>query len=194
MNPADITVGILAGGRASRLGGVDKAWLMRDGEPLVLGLARRFSAFPRLVSANRHLPRYAAHGLMPVVDRTIDAGPLAGIEALLAACAGRWLLTVPVDALELPGDLLPRLLADPERGAFAIDGDGAQPLCALWPVAAARSAVTQAIARGELAVHAVQSRLGMAGVAWDDCRFGNLNTPADLAAAGIRAPEQDDDR
>ena len=41
--PADsVTLGLLAGGRGSRLGGIDKAWLERDGVPQVLRLARRF--------------------------------------------------------------------------------------------------------------------------------------------------------
>jgi len=38
----EVTLGILAGGRASRLGGRDKAWLQRDGVPQVLRIARRF--------------------------------------------------------------------------------------------------------------------------------------------------------
>jgi len=35
--PSDVTLGLLAGGRATRLGGVDKAWLLRDGEPQAIG-------------------------------------------------------------------------------------------------------------------------------------------------------------
>ena len=41
MSAPGITVGILGGGRATRLGGADKAWLIRDGQPQVLRLARR---------------------------------------------------------------------------------------------------------------------------------------------------------
>ena len=39
-----LTLGILAGGRATRLGGRDKAWLQRDGVPQVVRIARRFDA------------------------------------------------------------------------------------------------------------------------------------------------------
>ena len=51
----DITFGILAGGRATRLGGRDKAWLERDGVAQVLRLIQRFGAGTGavLVSANR---------------------------------------------------------------------------------------------------------------------------------------------
>lgn len=38
----DLTLGILAGGRASRLGGIDKAWLERGGTAQVTRIARRF--------------------------------------------------------------------------------------------------------------------------------------------------------
>lgn len=198
--PADVTLGLLAGGRATRLGGLDKAWLMRDGVPQVLRLARQYRPGVSVVrvSANRGRERHASAGLPTVVDRVAQAGPLSALDALLHACTTPWLLTLPVDVLDPPENLLPRLAAavvDPRtrstRGAFARDTDGPQPLCALWPVAEARGAVAQAIACGELAVHAVQSRLGMAGVAWPDCRFGNLNTLADLAAAGIRLREDD---
>ena len=40
----DLTLGILAGGRGSRLGGRDKAWLQRGGIPQVLRIAQRFVA------------------------------------------------------------------------------------------------------------------------------------------------------
>ena len=70
----DVTLGILAGGRASRLGGRDKAWLQRDGVPQVLRIARRFAGEcgTVLVSANRDLPRYPEHGLVAVEDRIAD--------------------------------------------------------------------------------------------------------------------------
>ena len=76
----DITLGILAGGRASRLGGLDKAWLERDGIPQVLRWRDRFAAETGavLVSANRGHERLAAHGLhavptaSPMPDRWAD--------------------------------------------------------------------------------------------------------------------------
>jgi molybdopterin-guanine dinucleotide biosynthesis protein A len=52
-------------------------------------------------------------------------------------------------------------------------------------VAALREGLAQALAADDHAVHALQSRLGMARVRCPGVRFGNLNTPGDLAAAGI---------
>jgi molybdopterin-guanine dinucleotide biosynthesis protein A len=184
---AGTTLGILAGGRATRLGGRDKAWLERDGTPLVVALARCFAPHTDavLVGANSGSGRYAAHGLPVVGDRVADAGPLGGLDALAAACATPWLLTLPVDLVAIDDRLLRSLRAAGERGAWAEDDDGPQPLVALWRVAALRAALAPALASGDHAVHALQSRLGMARVRFAGARFGNLNTPGDLAAAGI---------
>lgn len=189
-NPASITLGILAGGRATRLGGIDKAWLEREGLPQVLRYVRTLGAQVGqvLVSANRNSDRYAGHGLRVVADRLPGLGPIAGLDALSAAVSTPWLLTVPVDVLRLDVQVLPALSSAGIAGAYAIDEDGPQPLLALWPVDALRTAVEEAIRADVLAVHALQARLGMAAVRFDGLRFGNLNTHADLAAADIPLP------
>ncbi|WP_371181984.1 molybdenum cofactor guanylyltransferase [Xanthomonas sacchari] len=193
------TLGILAGGRAQRLGGCDKAWLQRDGQTqvqwLVQALAPRVSEV--LVSANRSLPRYAAVGLQAVPDRVAappDAerslGPIAGLDALAAHCGTPWLLTVPVDLCRLPPDL-PAVLAEAavdRDGAWVEDAAGAQPLVALYRVAALRPALEEALTATRYAPRALQQRLRMLPVALPEIVLGNLNTPQDLAAAGILPP------
>ncbi|MDV0437346.1 molybdenum cofactor guanylyltransferase [Xanthomonas sacchari] len=194
-----ITLGILAGGRAQRLGGCDKAWLQRDGQAqvqwLVQALAPRVSAV--LVSANRSLPRYLAVGLQAVPDRVAappDAerslGPIAGLDALAAHCGTPWLLTVPVDLCGLPPDL-PAVLAAAavdRDGAWVEDAAGAQPLVALYRVAALRPALEEALTAARYAPRALQQRLQMRPVALPEIVLGNLNTPQDLVAAGILPP------
>lgn len=185
-----VTLGILAGGRAMRLGGIDKAWLQRDGESQVLRLAKSFAmqADTVWVSANRDLARYVEHGLQAVPDRVFDIGPIGGLDALAQACTTPWLLTVPVDAVFVNERLLQELVGAGERGAYAQDDDGPQPLIALWPAQAMRDAIARAIDANDYAIHALQARLNMACVLFPGLRFGNLNTPDDLAAAGIDAP------
>lgn len=184
------TLGILAGGRATRLGGLDKAWLQRNGQPQVLRWRDRFAdeVAATLVSANRNLPRYQAAGLIAVADAvpTQDIGPLAGLAALTTACRTPWLLTLPVDLFDVNDCLLPTLIAGcgPD-GATACDDDGVQPLVALWRVAALGPVIAAALASNEVAVHALQRRLEMPVVRLPGVRFGNLNTVDDLVAAGI---------
>jgi molybdopterin-guanine dinucleotide biosynthesis protein A len=186
-----ITLGLLAGGRATRLGGIDKAWLVRDGVPQAVRWQRRFAreVDAILASSNADPASFALHDMRAVADRTPDGGPLSGLDALAEACATRWLLTLPVDLVGVNECLLPSLLAAAgEDGAFARDGDGPQPLVALWRVDALREAAPTALARGELAVHALQARLRMHEVRFDGVRFGNLNTPDDLRAARVSLP------
>lgn len=193
--PCNTTLGILAGGRASRLGGLDKAWLVRDGAPQVLRCERALTAVTcaTLVSANRSQARYAEHGLAVVPDAGRgDRGPVAGLESLAAACESEWLLTVPVDLLEFEPIIARRLMdAADADGAFARDADGVQPLVALWRVAALRAALQRA-AGAACAVQAVQAGLRMREVGFDATRFGNLNTPADLHAAGVGAADSEE--
>lgn len=189
IRPSDITLGILAGGRATRLGGIDKAWMRREGLAQVLRWQRRFAdeVATTLVSANRDLNRYANEGLVVVRDRTPDdVGPLAGLDALAFACGTPWLLTLPVDLVGVNDCLLPSLgAAAGEWGVFAVDDDGPQPLVALWRVDMLRHAVVDAIAARTTAIHALQRGLRMAAVRLEGVRFGNLNTPEDLAAARV---------
>lgn len=189
---ADLSLGILAGGRASRLGGIDKAWLRREGEAQVLRLARvyREQAAQVWVSANRDLARYRRHGLRAVSDSTPDLGPLGGLAALAAACTTPWLFTLPVDAVAPDGRLLSALIdAQDGQGAYAVDDEGVQPLFALWPVAALRTALAQALAQRRLAVRELQAGLGMAALRLNGLRFGNLNSPEDLLAHGFVADD-----
>ena len=168
------TLGILAGGAATRMGGRDKAWLERAGIPQVLRWQRRFAGHvdALLVSANRDEARYRGHGLVAVRDDVASATP--------------WLLTLPVDLVDCSDCLLPTLRsAAGDAGAWAEDDEGRQPLVALWRVDLLRAAAPRALARGALSVRDLQAALGMTGVRLAGVRFGNLNTPADLALAGV---------
>lgn len=189
----DVTLGLIAGGRARRLGGLDKAWLERGGRPQVLRLAAEFAdaTGETLVSANRDLARLEGAGLRALPDRVDDAGPLAALDALAAACCSDWLFSLPVDIVDASDDLLAALVAGrAAHGARLRDDDGAQPLVALWRTDMLREAVAAALAAREYAVHALQARLGLAEVRLHGVRLGNLNTPDDLRAAGFQMPNQ----
>lgn len=187
VDASDITLGILAGGRATRLGGVDKAWLQRDGIPQVVRIARRFASEvdAMLVSSNRDDARYGQHGLVAIADVAEAVGPIGGLHALASASRTTWLLTIPVDLIGVNECLLQTLRAAGGKGAYAVDDDGPQPLVALWHMDALRPALASAIAAGDHAVHALQAALGMRPVRMSGVRFGNLNTRADLHAAGM---------
>jgi molybdopterin-guanine dinucleotide biosynthesis protein A len=114
---AAITGLILAGGRGSRMGGVDKGLQNFRGLPLALQTLMRLQlqSLPLqevLINANRNLAAYESLGV-PVWPDSIDgfAGPLAGFQTGLERCETPFLLTVPCDTPLFPLDLVERLVA-----------------------------------------------------------------------------------
>ena len=110
----DITGLILAGGRGSRMGGVDKGLQNFRGMPLALHALMRLS--PQvgsvMINANRNLSAYESFGMPVWPDGLADyAGPLAGFLCGLERCETPWLLTVPCDTPLFPADLASRLAA-----------------------------------------------------------------------------------
>ena len=109
----DITAVILAGGRGSRMGGVDKGLQNFQGMPLALYTLLRLQpqVGPILINANRNLAAYEAFGA-DVWPDTVEgfAGPLAGFYTGLERCETPWLLTVPCDTPLFPVDLVQRLV------------------------------------------------------------------------------------
>ncbi|RQO63266.1 molybdenum cofactor guanylyltransferase MobA [Paucibacter sp. KBW04] len=125
--PEDITGLLLAGGRGSRMGGVDKGLQPLQGRPLFEWVLARLQpqVGPLLINANRNLKTYAAQGLRVVSDADDSfAGPLAGLLAGLQACETEWLLSAPCDTPLLPTDLAERLAA----AAVAANADLAVPI------------------------------------------------------------------
>jgi molybdopterin-guanine dinucleotide biosynthesis protein A len=108
----DVTGLILAGGRGSRMGGVDKGLQNFRGMPLALQTLMRLQ--PQvdevLVNANRNLAAYESLGVPVWPDALPDfAGPLAGFLTGLEHCETTWLATVPCDTPLFPLDLVERL-------------------------------------------------------------------------------------
>ena len=188
-----LTLGVLAGGRGSRLGGCDKAWIVRDGLSQIARMARRFEGEVArvLVSANHDAARFEAMGFDVVADRVADLGPLGGLDALANACTTPWLLTVPVDLVSVNDCLLPTLASAGGQGASVEDDDGPQPLVALWHVEALRSSFPRRREPrlDDLSVQSLQLALGMPRIRLNGVRFGNLNTFDDLAAVGATIPQ-----
>ncbi|MCA3237826.1 MAG: molybdenum cofactor guanylyltransferase MobA [Curvibacter sp.] len=118
IRPQDITGLILAGGRGSRMGGVDKGLQNFNGLPLALHTLMRLQlqAGPVMINANRNLSAYESFGVEVWPDVLTDyAGPLAGFLTGLERCETPWLLTVPCDTPRFPIDLASRLAAALER-------------------------------------------------------------------------------
>ena len=112
IDPDDITGLILAGGRGSRMGGVDKGLQNHLGLPLAMHALLRLQ--PQvghvMINANRNLGAYESMGVPVWPDAIADyPGPLAGFLAGLERCETPYLVTVPCDTPNFPTDLVARL-------------------------------------------------------------------------------------
>ena len=120
IHPEEITGLVLAGGRGSRMGGVDKGLQNHLGLPLALHAVLRLApqVGQMMVNANRNLAAYESMGVPVWPDSMAGgggaggadyAGPLAGFLAGLEHCETPYLVTVPCDTPNFPADLVARL-------------------------------------------------------------------------------------
>jgi molybdopterin-guanine dinucleotide biosynthesis protein A len=127
MDLHDISAIILAGGRGTRMGGVDKGMQNFNGTPLALHAVLRLQTQQGgplgdvMINANRNLAAYKAFGVPVWPDSLADyAGPLAGFLTGLERCETTYLLTLPCDTPLFPPDLVQRLASALEREAAQI--------------------------------------------------------------------------
>ena len=191
INPEAITGLILAGGRATRMGGVDKGLQNHQGMPLALHALLRLQ--PQvghlLINANRNLAAYEALGVPVWPDPMADyPGPLAGWLAGLEHCDTPYLLTVPCDTPGFPTDLAARLSAalaeqDADIAMAATLEDGrvqVQPVFCLLKTGLLESLVAY-LHSGQRKIDRWTAQHRCATVVFEDTRaFFNANTADEL--------------
>ena len=138
-----ITGLILAGGRAQRMGGIDKGLIPFHQKPLIEATIQRLKTQVGfiLINANRNITKYAVYGYPVIMDETPDfSGPLAGFLMGLKNCKTPYLLTTPCDSPLFPEDLGAKLANELEHNnldlvyASSKEADGkvwAQPVFCL---------------------------------------------------------------
>jgi molybdenum cofactor guanylyltransferase len=196
---------ILAGGQSTRMG-FDKALLQFRGRPLIehaLAKLRNLGFSPRIAGNRPDLAEYAS--IIP--DNYPGSGPLAGIEAALAAGNDDLSLFLPIDLPLLPVEFLrwltARALQTSALATIPRSQGRPQPLCAVYQRALlpyARSALAAGNPKVMRAVEHGASESGLkidlfdvetvaaslnATADWSPAPlvhrwFHNLNTPADL--------------
>jgi molybdopterin-guanine dinucleotide biosynthesis protein A len=192
-----ITGLVLAGGRGTRMGGLDKGLQLLRGEPLALHVLRRLApqTGPVLISANRHVERYAELGATfgaTVVGDSLPGfpGPLAGLLAGLRAAQTGFVLSAPCDTPNLPADLARQLVDALDANAADIatvttrDANGESvlhPVVALLRTSLADD-LAAFLAAGERKVRAWYARHTTVEVGFTDERaFYNANSLQELA-------------
>ena len=191
-----ITGLILAGGRGSRMGGVDKGLQPFRGQPLAMHALQRLQ--PQvgdvMINANRNIPAYQAFGVpvWPDADPQAYAGPLAGFATGLEHCRTPYLLTVPCDCPLFPADLAQRLAAGlrsaSAEAAMARVGGRTQPVFCLLRVGLLEN-LKAFLAAGGSKIDAWTDTLRTVNVDFDEPRdFENVNSLPELQALEGSAP------
>lgn len=186
---------VLAGGRGRRMGG-DKASLEVGGRTLVRravdALAQAGLEAVLVLRADQAVPAEA--GSDPVLrDQVADAGPLAGLHAVLDWLTEDWTLVVACDQPFLTPELLRGLTEQPRERADAVVGrtlERREPLPGLYrrtclPV------VERMLARGDRDLKALLNSIRLHEVSvemlrgWDPelLSYVNVNTPDELERA-----------
>jgi molybdopterin molybdotransferase len=187
-----ITGLILAGGRGSRMGNVDKGLQPFRGKPMAQHAIDRL--LPQvgsvMVNANRNLEAWLELAAPVWADETPGfAGPLAGLEAGLRHCVTPWLLAVPCDSPFLPLDLAARLVAAVEENdadlAFAVTREAGmrpQPHPVFCLVKASRlPLLSQYLLEGGRRMDGWHKDVKAVEVLFEDASaFRNINTPEEL--------------
>ena len=195
--PVDVSLAILAGGRARRLGGIPKGLLVRDGQPLLshlLALAPRFAE--TLLVTSESAP-YAGFEVRVVGDVVPGRGAPGGVHAALVQVRTPWVLVVAADMPFVTPAVVERLLAERSEAldavGFEVEGR-LEPLLACYRAALA-PAWGEALARNPSLAELWQTvrtgRLPRAVLQQvdPDCRaILSVNTPEEAAAHAITLP------
>jgi molybdopterin-guanine dinucleotide biosynthesis protein A len=192
-----ITGIVLAGGRGTRMGGVDKGLQLHRGQPLAQHALLRLQPQVRcaMLNANRNLDLYEAMGVPVWPDRLRDhPGPLAGVLTGLEQCRTPWLVTAPCDVPDFPMDLVQRLAQAADAAgsplAFAATREAgqirAQPVFALLHTRL-RQSLGDYLEFGQRRVLPWMQQHGAVEVVFDEAAaFSNANTLDDLRRLSAR--------
>ncbi|WP_336221111.1 molybdenum cofactor guanylyltransferase MobA [Citrobacter amalonaticus] len=188
MNQGSAVTGVvLAGGKARRMGGIDKGLLELKGKPLWKHVADALSSQldKVIVNANRHQEIYQSGGLKVVSDVMADfPGPLAGMLSVFQQESGDWFLFCPCDTPFIPHILAERLTARRNQApvVWVHDGERDHPTIALVN-RSVQSFLLDYLQSGERRVMVFMRQAGGHAVDFSDCKdaFVNVNTPEELA-------------
>ncbi|MDO5018321.1 MAG: molybdopterin-guanine dinucleotide biosynthesis protein B [Lagierella massiliensis] len=126
-----ITVGILSGGKSSRMG-KDKASLLYNNKSFLYNMIKKFQNYPIIISNNDS--NLDIKGYKIVRDKYREIGPISGILEILKASKTEYVFIIPVDMQLMDCDLIEYLYTyiSPKNKIICIEDKQIHPLAALY--------------------------------------------------------------
>lgn len=182
----EITGVVLAGGRATRMGGKDKGLQVLNDKPLWKHVADTLSrqVASIAISANRHIELYQESGFSVYQDSQADyPGPLAGMLSVMQQSDGEWFLFCSCDTPLIPACLADRLAQHRDQSpvVWVHDGERDHPTIALINRKLIPN-LQSYLEAGERRVMVFMRQSGGHSVDFSDLKsaFINVNTTEDL--------------
>ena len=176
---------VLAGGRATRMGGRNKALIEIDGRPLIERLLAVLAPRMPVTILSARGGDFAPYGVPVIADRTPELGPLGGIETGLAGAIAEYNLFVPCDMPGITWALLAPLVDGARGHDFTLYRHVRyEPLVAVYR-RSCLPAVRALLAEGERKPILLRDRVDTHVLAIEGgAAFANLNSEQDVAAFG----------
>jgi molybdopterin-guanine dinucleotide biosynthesis protein A len=186
-----ITGVVLAGGRGTRMGGLDKGLQLLNGKALWRHVADTLQpqVTKLVISANRNLDRWQSSGY-PIITDSLNnfPGPLAGMLSVMHLVEGEWFLFCPCDTPFIPSFLAARLIQQKKSSpaVWVNDGERDHPAIALVSREVISELETSLVA-GERRVMVFMRKIGGHSVDFSDVKsaFINVNTLDDLQSMQV---------
>ena len=179
---------IMAGGKATRMGGRPKSFLVVEGERIIdRQLAVLRPRHDEIFIIANDVPLYQPLGLPVHPDLVLDAGPLAGILAAVVAARADRVIAIACDMPYLSAEALALLEEGDEDVVIPVAGGRPEPLFARYGRACA-AAIRARLDRGERKVTSFFADVSVREIPEERLRavdptlrfLANCNSPEDL--------------
>ncbi len=184
-----LTGAILVGGRARRLGGLNKGLLKLEGQSLLQRLLKLLrSRCDQLLLVGDPRGPYAQQGVPIYPDRIANLGAPGGLYTALHHAAPGWLLLLACDLPHLDEEILDRLLearSDKEEVLLYEAGGRLQTLVGLWHRRSLPQVERMLEEEQGCSMRRLAEALELKRLQASPEPFFNLNTPTDLRRLGI---------
>ncbi len=190
LQPSQTSWVILAGGRATRMNGQDKGFVIFQGKPLIehaIGILAPQTEHIA-INANRTVDLYLNYAVtFPDYYRDYP-GPLAGMHAGLINMNSDWVGFIPCDSPNLPANLVTLLcnaVQDDTDIVVAHDGEYVQPVVTLIHKRVINK-INAFLARGDRKIILLYDECNTVYADFSDYpnAFTNLNSPQELEQFG----------